>query len=83
MQGLAYHPIAVWWRDFIGQGIWADLASSIPMIVVLIIGLLLLPKIVKTAFKLVAIVFMLVAIVVAIAVFNPFGAADVVLGFLN
>ena len=83
MEGLAYHPIAIWWRDLIGQGIWAELASSVPTVIILILGFLILPKIVKTVFKLIAIVFMAIVIVIAIAVFNPFGVADIILGFLN
>ena len=83
MEGLAYHPIAIWWRDFIGHGIWADLASSIPMVIIIILGLIILPRVVKVAFKLVTIVFMLAAIVIVIKIFNPFGVADVILGFLN
>jgi len=82
MEGLAYHPITRWWSNFVGQGIWAELFSSIPIVVFLVIGLLILPKLTKFIFKMILIAVMVVAIIVAVVIFNPFGIADTVLGFL-
>jgi len=82
MEGLAYHPIAAWWRDLVGQGIWTELFSSVPVVVFLIIGLLILPKLTKFIFKIILIAAMILAILVAAVIFNPFGIADAVLGLL-
>ena len=83
MEGLRYHPVAIWWRDLIGHGVWTDLLSLLPVLIVIGIGLAILPKVVGTIFKLVVIISMLLVVAGVIIIFNPFGAADIVLGFLN
>ena len=82
MDGLAYHPMAVWWNNFIGQSVWGELFSLIPVAVLLFISFLLLPKLTKFVFKVFLIALTGVAIIVAVVLFNPFGVGDTVLGFL-
>ena len=82
MDGLAYHPIAQWWNNFVGQGVWTELFSSIPIVVLLVIGMLLLQKLTKFISKMILIAVMIAGIIVLVVIFNPFGITDMVLSFL-
>ena len=78
METLQSHPVAIWWNNFISQDIWLDLGKSIPIFIMIAIGVLIFTKVVKTILKIILIVIMLIALIILIGIFNPFGIVDMI-----